>query len=483
MTPRSLVSFITMFAISSAAIAGEKEDQLIANLTQAYGGEALTNLKSYSIEDHFLSPTIGQSHDPSLVEISRSKGILSVDISNNRATYDNWSEGRSGGFQNSIISDGDKAYTINYQANTYGEAQSADPHVFAGGTMRTSDTILAYELNQAKDKAVLKGDVSYMNRPHHVLTMPFPSSSDLDLYIDAETFLISKMVRENPNLGSLEYVYSGHTPIDGLISSTAINFFIGGQPNIISTKHSVSFNRGLDASDVSLASNLKPEGERTDGATMTANKISDNVYHVGQNGGYSLFADTSLGLIGVGGYAALTNRLKHFREKSDNFQPLAYQVVTHHHSDHIGGLGEAVALGAKLVTVENNIETIRESITPPPSNASFYTTGPRTTLGRGRNRVEVYEVTTSHAASFLVTYIPAEKMIFIADHFGTPFATAIPTANTNTVDMLAALDRLEIDIDKIATAHNPRIFSMKELRTSVKGFRKSVCSGNRPVCS
>jgi hypothetical protein len=119
--------------ISRNSIAAEKEDSLIAKLTQAYGGDALTNLSSYKIVDHYLSPTTGQSHSPSLMEISSSKQVLHVDIRNNRATYDSWNDGRSGAFQNAIISDTEKAYSINYQAGTYSQASSTDPHVFATG--------------------------------------------------------------------------------------------------------------------------------------------------------------------------------------------------------------------------------------------------------------------------------------------------------------------------------------------------------------
>jgi glyoxylase-like metal-dependent hydrolase (beta-lactamase superfamily II) len=482
MTQRLLVSLLILLTVSSSSIAGEKESKLIDKLSNAYGGEALTSLTSYKIVDHFLAPTTGQSHSPSLMEISSSKQVLHVDLKNNRAIYDTWNEGRSGAFQGTVISDGQKAYTINYQAGTYGNANNSDPHVFAGGSMRTSDTVLAYELTKARDKAVLKEDVSYMNRPHHVLTMPFPSSSDLDLYIDAETSLISKMVRENPALGDLSYVYSGHTQIGDLVSATSINFFIDGQPNIISTKHALTFNQPLDSSSVTLPSDLSTEGERIDTSEMVINKISDDVYHIGQNGGFSLFADTSIGTVAAGGYAGLTARLKSFSKASGRFKPLSHQIVTHHHSDHIGGLGEAIQLGASLLTVNDNVETIKKSINPEPADAVFYRSGPRTTLGHGRNRIEVHEISTSHASSFLVMYAPAEKTVFIADHFGSPFAKGLPTARSTSVEMFNQLKKLCIDIEKITTAHNARIFTMKELRDSVAEFKEVVCSANRPVC-
>lgn len=487
MTPRSLVPFIALILFSSASLAADdekqKEKELIAKVTQAYGGKALTELKSYRIADHYLTPTTGQSHTPSLMEVSSSRQVLHVDIANNRATFDSWSEGRSGAFQGATISDGEKAYSINYQAQTYGEAGSADPHVFAGGTMRTSDTVLAYELSLVADKATLKDDTRYMNRAHHVITMPFPSSPDLNLYIDSATFLISKMVRENPALGDLSYVFSGHKDIDGITSSTSISFFIAGQPSLISTKHTLSFNQSLTESDITLDNNLSAEGERIDDSEMVTNKLGDGLYHIGQNGGFSLFADTSTGIVAAGGYAGLSNRLEHFQKQSNNFKPLSHQIVTHHHSDHIGGLGEAVNLGAKLVTVNDNISTIKDSITPTPSDTVFHHSGKRTTLGDGRKRIDVYEVSTSHAESFLVMYSPTNETVFIADHYGSPFAKGLPTASQSSVDMYRELEKLDIDIKNIATAHNARIFTMRELKESAAAFQSTVCNAKRPVCT
>ena len=183
-----------------------------------------------------------------------------------------------------------------------------------------------------------------------------------------------------------------------------------------------------------------------------------------------------------GGYPGLTARLDSFHNASERFKPLSQQVVAHHHSDHIGGLGEAVQLGACLLTVAENIDTIKQSITPEPNDSAFYRSGARTTLGDARNTIEVYEISTSHAEKFLVMYAPTEKTIFIADHFGSPFATGLPTASLSSVELLNQLNKLNISVNKITTAHNARIFTMKELRDSVARYKEVTCSANRPVC-
>ncbi len=480
------ICLVTPLSVKAQDEKDSTVDELIDKVVKAYGGDAISQLRNYEIQEQYLAPAIGQSHSAELTEVNKSIVNLMVDISNNRSSIDRWDENRGGAFQGTTVSDGDKAFNINYQNQTFGKAGNADPHIFAGGTMRTAPSVLVYELNKVRDKASLGEDTQYLSRPHHVITMPFPQSPDLNLYVDATTFLISKMIRVNPNLGDLTYVFSDYKKNNGIRYAGSTQFFIAGEPNLISNKRSVRFNQDIKPEHAkarfTVPANFKPEAERVDASTMNANKLSERSYHVGANGAFTLFVNTTAGTVAAGGYAGLESRLREYRRSSDNHKPLTYQVVTHHHSDHIGGIGDAIRLGAKVVTVDDNIDAISESITPRPEAQAFYSIGKRATFGDGRARVEVYEVSTIHAQSFLVTYVPADKLVFIADHYGSPFTSGTPTANKNSVDMLTALEDLDIDIKRISTAHNARIFTMKELRDSVAAYMPTQCLGQRPVC-
>lgn len=479
---KPIVVFIALILVPAICWAGEKEDELIAKVVAAYGSEAIINLSNYKVDEKYLSLSVGQGHSPALMEVGRSRQVLHRDVANNKTAYDTWNEGRGGGNQGSTIADGEKAYAINFAAGTYGEANSADPYAIAGGIMRTSDTILVRELYKSKDETSILADEKFMNRLHHVIEMPFPLSPDLKLYIDADTFRISRMLRVNPQLGNLDYVFSNYKEHNDIPYASSTVFSIAGQPNLISLNRELNFNIEMPENLFELPDGMQVEGERIDASEMLVNKISDGVFHVGQNGGFSLFVDTSVGTIGVGGYPGLPGRLERYQKESDLFQPLSYQVVTHHHADHLGAVAEAAALGARLVTVPENIQAIKDSANGVLEDRDFLSISGRTTFGLGKSRVEVYEVSTSHSASFLVTYVPAQKTVFIADHFGSPFASGTPMAGQGTLDMLAALETLDIDVRKIATAHNARIFSIKDMRDSVAAFKPNSCSGNRPVC-
>ena len=210
---------------------------------------------------------------------------------------------------------------------------------------------------------------------------------------------------------------------------------------------------------------------------------SGNVYHIGQNTGFSIFVDTGSEVIGCGGYPGLTDRLAKFREETGNFRPLRYQVVTHHHQDHLGGIDEALALGATLVTVDFTVPVIRKTSRLEPGDGRFLTVNERLTLGEGRGRVEIYDVSTNHSASNLLFYVPSVEALFMADHFGGPFADGVPVANTNTVSMAEALEPLDLDISRVVTAHNARVYTGRDFEASVRAYRDYDCPDDRPLCS
>ena len=478
-----VLALTSSFTIVASVNAGEKEDELIAKVVDAYGGDALRNLSSYQIKEKYIGIAYGQSHVPDLNDVNKSSQVLTMNVTGNKTAFDSWSSNRGGSFQFSTISDGEKAYQVDYHSNTYGEANSADPYAFAGGTMRTSDAILVYELQKVAKDAKLLSDTKFRNRPHHVLSMPFPNSPDLNLYIDVDTLLVSRMLRVNPQLGNLDYIFSDYKTNNGIRYASSTQFFIAGNPNLISVERELVFNQKFSDAFFALPEGFKAESDRVDDSEVVVNKVSDRVYHLGQEGGYSLFVDTGDGIVAVGGYPGLQTRFERFKKESKRFKPLNYQVVTHHHSDHIPGVTEAVDLGARLVTVKENVDTLKEIPNSDLGSRDFFIMSSRATFGDGRNRAEIYEVSTSHAASFLVTYVPAEKLVFIADHMGSPFVDATPVAGQGTVDMLRALDALNIDIKKIATAHGARLFSIKDMRDSVSAFKARVCGGERPACS
>ena len=478
-----LVASLLTSLVTTAQENDEKLDALVDSVVAAYGGDALLELRNVEIKQRYLAPNTGQSWSPSLTSIARSNQHLVHDMESGNVYSENWFIGSGAVFPGLTIVNGDNAWALNLQTNRYGDAPSADPYVIAGGTMRTSDVLLAHELHKSRADAEYLGEAFWNNRRHDTVKMPFPSSPDLTLYIDTETGLITRMVRENPQFGQLDYVFQDHTETDGLMSAQRVNFSIAGAPNLLGVSREVRFNQPLSASLFELPPGFEPEGERIDTSELVVNRLSKNVYHIGQAIGYSIFVDTGSEVIGCGGYPGLTQRLERFREESGSHRPLRYQVVTHHHSDHLGGIDEALNLGATLVTVENTVPAIEAASQLAPESSRFLNVNSRMTLGQGDGRVELYDVSTVHSESNLLFYVPSSRTLFLADHFGGPYAKGTPTANANTVSMAQALEPLDLGFRKIVTAHNARVYSNGDFEDSLKSYRDYDCPDDRPMCS
>jgi glyoxylase-like metal-dependent hydrolase (beta-lactamase superfamily II) len=477
--------FCTLLASPVAAQEAAKVDvnELIDVVAEAYGGAALTQIENYQITERYVAPATGQSWTPDMVNVGYTNQKFVYEVGSGKVYFENWFGGRSGVFPNVVISDGNEAHAINLQSSSYGDAASVDPYVIAGGTMRTTDTLLALELIKQRDKAQYVGAAMFLNREHQLVTIPFPQSPELTLYIDSETHLINRMTRDNPQLGLLDYVFSDHEEKNGIVRATNVNFSVAGDPNLIGTRHDVQFNVALADDRFAMPAGLEQEGARINGAEMVVNRLAKNVYHIGQNGAYSIFVDTGREIVGCGGYAGLSQRLAQFREETGSHLPLGYQVVSHHHVDHLGGMPEALDLGATLVTVSANIAPITEAAQREVESGRFLTVNERITLGEGSGRVEIYDVSTLHSVSNLLVYVPSARTVFMADHLNSPYEEGVPTANANTVSMDAALQDVDIGFKKIVTAHGPRVFSASDFSASVKAYRDYDCPDDRPLCS
>ena len=145
MKNKLVVALVTL-ALSQASIGGEIENDLIDKVVAAYGGDRISKLQSFTITKKFLSPTLGQSHTSELEHVGSITQHIAVDKQSGRALFESLFSGRSGDFQNATVTDGEVAHAINYQAGTFGVAAQVDIYAFGGGSMRTSDAVLAHEL-------------------------------------------------------------------------------------------------------------------------------------------------------------------------------------------------------------------------------------------------------------------------------------------------------------------------------------------------
>lgn len=118
-------------------------------------------------------------------------------------------------------------------------------------------------------------------------------------------------------------------------------------------------------------------------------------------------------------------------------KPLRYLILSHHHSDHLGGVRRFAAAGATVLTASSHREAVRaaldapHTLVPDPWPGSSRDTkieviGRRRAIGDGVRTLEVINIGPNpHTDENLFAWLPVERVLFQGDLFyyaqGEPF--------------------------------------------------------------
>jgi glyoxylase-like metal-dependent hydrolase (beta-lactamase superfamily II) len=148
-------------------------------------------------------------------------------------------------------------------------------------------------------------------------------------------------------------------------------------------------------------------------------------------------------------------------------------ISSHHHFDHAGGLRAAVAEGATLITSAQAKPYLERVLANPNALAQdrmaasgrkpvIVASETKTVLKDALRTIEIHELQGSiHAQGLMVVWLPQEKLLIEADAYtpGPPPAPDAPPApppavpNPNHVNLVANMDRLGLDAERILPLH------------------------------
>jgi len=158
-------------------------------------------------------------------------------------------------------------------------------------------------------------------------------------------------------------------------------------------------------------------------------------------------------------------------------KPIRYVVNSHNHFDHSGGLRAAVGEGAALIAQAQSRAWYEKAFANPNRIAPDHLAksgkklkvvpvNEKLVLDDGARKVEVHRIHPSeHVDTFLMVYLPAERLLIQADAFtpGPPGAPPpAPPNNANQLTLVDNVERLKLQVERHLPLHG-RIVPNAEL--------------------
>ena len=280
----------------------------------------------------------------------------------------------------------------------------------------------------------------------------------------------------DPVLGETDVVttYSDYRDYGGVKFPTRIAQTQGGFPVLDLTVQEVQPNA---PADIQLPDLVKNATER-----VTTEKVADGVWFIAGGSHNSVAIEMRDYMIVVetplndGRSVPVLAQVKQLVPG----KPIRYVINSHTHFDHSGGLRAAIAEGATIITQAQNKPyferafAVKNTINPDQlaksgKKAHFKVVDEKMVLTDGMRSVELYHVADNHHSdTFLMAYLPKEKLLIEADSFTPGPPNAQPPAQLNPLhtNLVDNLQRLDIPVDKILPLHG-RVVPVTELYAAV----------------
>ncbi len=442
-----------------------RANEVIDAAIAAHGGaEALSELKTVTVETRGTNWATGQSRVPGPpYDRNPFNNVNAIDTENE--VYYNRASGEAGGydFSQATMINGDDSWQLNFRNGTATPLAEPDYDTQSGPFIRVTPALLMKQLQARRGQSNWLGETEFEGRKHDVVTLVMEVGPVLALYFDRETHLLTRMERVLPPFGQVEYRFLDYAEVGGIPFNSKFLLLVNGESNLDFDNVNTVVNEPLDTflampGGLQRLDPIEPD-------TMSVNEIAEGIYLAGGNGTYSLFIELPDSLVALGGTQVVPDALKALREEGVG-KPVAYGVVTHHHSDHVPGAATYAAEGATVVAPAAHEAVLREAA--GDENAKFEFVTDHMTIGSGDRTVELYNMgPTPHAEHILLAYVPDAGLLFEADHFPMPLNGSIPPAAPATKAFAAALDRLGLEYDMIAGTHSPRTAGPEDVKTAL----------------
>lgn len=286
-----------------------------------------------------------------------------------------------------------------------------------------------------------------------------------------EDYLVERIESRMPHpvLGdtAVVTVYDAYRDFDGVRFPSRIRQTQGGFPVL---DLAVTEVRPNAPSDIQVPATVRAFAER-----VTTEKAADGVWYLAGASHHSVAIEMKDYLIVVESplYDGRATPMLEAAKKLAPGKPIRYVVNSHSHFDHAGGLRTALAEGATLVVQRqskayyrkvfaNSNRVSPDAFAKSGRKPKILAVGTKHVFGDGARTVELHHIKDSiHADTFLMAYLPKEKLLIEADAF-TPGAPPATPPNANNVNLVENIARLKLQVERILPLHG-RIVPAAEL--------------------
>jgi len=465
--------------MSLGVIAEDKKLLLIEKVTQAYGGDKLMKAKNLTINEKYKSAMIGQSETPESLNLRKVVQTTIVDFESNTAEVTQKIAQREIDFYLRKIYKNGQFFNVNLVNNSYPEPKKNNRFQATGYTMLINDIGLARLLIEQPNKVTWKKDVLLSSITYESLEIKLPNGLKLNLYIDKPTGLIRHSIRQHRIFGEIRTDFSNYQQVDGLTYASETEIFYGNKLSMVTLNREVLVDQELALNFAQTKSfhqhspDLYPE-------EMTVRNVGENIYLVGKGAVHSIFFVEGDLVYGAESYAGVMDRFKALEKMLNKKLKLHSLVVTHHHSDHISGINELLTSDTKIVTVAEHLAILQDNLTETQPLSRFTIVDQSEKLANAK--VQIFDIATAHSAHNLVFYIPAEQLLFVADHYRSSYKEEEIIAFTDLVNFRSAIEHLPITVKTFASAHGIKLLDYQTLVEATDSYQAFNCQQYESIC-
>ena len=472
------VLFCTVLTTPSHAQIDDEERVLSAvveRVSKSYGGKAMRSLRTVTIKSDRRLAWPGQGQTSLFVEHATDINHKHFDLKNQQGSVERWIHQNGNIYHNRYIVTKDGGATIDYFQSSIERNPDENYLESFHSDYRISDILLAHLLVTKPPEMTYKDEGRYGEHIHDIIQFSItPDSPKLDVYVSKTDGLIRRIsyARESDNVN---IIFSNHTRKKGLAYARDQQVYLGDTLVEYESNLTLIPNARV-AKRIVIEGGLTPPKEPIDMTKMSVDEISPQAYVAGQ-GDYSLFVPYENGLIAVNAYGGLKARYDAVTKSIGKNLPLIGAIITHHHSDHMDGVSDALDLGAKLYVTEetkrallnsdNNVDDSRIHVMQDESSI-----GPLTVYIRG----------TSHVTQNAFIFHKTSGALFQDDHYHGLLKNGPSRIQPTARVLYDFISESRLPVKYLLSGHARKAEEWDVFDQAVRNYSQSICPKKRAIC-